>query len=209
MVFPMTGFTDDEKRQLSYEYDRAADQLAKLSCFAHGAEALGGALIDRAERLAIDDLLYFSIHTRRLFELLDARKKAYSTYIPTCDFQMDNGNVIVEDNPSGDTSCISLAQIYNSAIHHKHFQIITSRAWVAVNVFGRNIFDSYMRAPRRAVSPVVLLKSHQEDVLRFQLRTFGQIVVSEIFEPLAEEIDESGAFVDTYNWEDFRFRSPK
>ena len=64
---------DHNKAEILYEYDRAMDRLARLYLFANSAPSEDEIEIqERSERLAKDDLLNFSVHCRRLFEITKA-----------------------------------------------------------------------------------------------------------------------------------------
>ena len=184
---------DHNKAEILYEYDRAMDRLARLYLFANSAPSEDEIEIqERSERLAKDDLLNFSVHCRRLFEITKAFPLAKAIRIPTCKFEKNaNSFIRRSSHKPGET----VWKIINAALHHDKMQIWTSSWDVDIRVFSIEPVKA-LTTPRQRFRPVVILGSDKVKMICFELRVLVKEIGEEILEPLVEALSSKGVYVE-------------
>jgi hypothetical protein len=177
--------------EIFYEYDRMLDRLARLHSFGNSLPSSDSELSERAERLAKDDLLNFSIHCRRLLTIAGQIKLASKAKVLSTKFVQGAhpANMMVEREPSTD-----IWKIINTIMHHDFLKVINSSFDVDLYIFNKG--REALGSPLTPLRPVVILKSDKVSFLGFKIATFVDLFCEEVLEDLVDALSEGGVYVE-------------
>jgi hypothetical protein len=148
-------------------YESCLDLAARLSCFSASSLMLNAdAVTLRQTDLALDDLVIFALHARRLIN--DASLYELAIHIEICNDSVKK---------------YSLWEILGIIIHCEKIQIARNEFeskfffedGYAKSLFKENIEDMMVNPNLKPISPLVQIKSDKSDFILFNLKHFIEI----------------------------------
>tara|TARA_R110000868_G_scaffold49503_10_gene159621 strand:+ start:1752 stop:2363 length:612 start_codon:yes stop_codon:yes gene_type:complete len=171
-------------------YGQVASSCAWLYSFATGKEPKSdGPISEYQGRLALDQLVIFALHARRLIE-------------NTCTKRGFSGvrlSPIAKSTPLG----FQIIRIIDVLIHHKDIEII--RTGLQAEILRKNpstsegliaILADYSPAMSRNFDPLVVVKSDRNEVIGFELREFIEVFQEKILIPILKFCEMKNLYLE-------------
>lgn len=173
------------RKVIRHAYDQVLSACARLASFASGSPTTtSGPIDERQEALAVDDLVDFAIHARRLIENTAKRQRF--------------GQVVIRSRSKSGPSELRLLAIVNTLIHHQDIEIVRTE-WKAERLAGvRRSIDDFLTLPNRSFPPLVSVKSDQGKFIMFDLRELVETFQQQVLEPIVDLCNEHGFLLDDF-----------
>lgn len=187
----------DLQTSIRRSYDAVLSTCARLSTFATARPMETDTDVnERQESLAIDDLIFLSIHGRRLLSDTDVTGKAKITTISIEIPVFAGPDVKFQHN--GET--ISVWRILGAIVHHRELRVI--RDMFAAKLFWSGEFDE--RAMRidfvvPQFNAKILLESDKQSRILIDLESLMSKFVNELVEDSVSWCEERGLFLRLFH----------
>jgi hypothetical protein len=155
---------------IRHAYDGALTASARLSSFASGRAPRNGPIDRQQEILAVDDLIEFAIHSRRLIENTITKKRARATTMQ-----------VVSDD--GDR--VSIIKIIDVLIHHRNILVARSLGAISRYKPGTDIIDM-MKDYEKDIPSTCLLISDRNERFIFKVGDLIETFANEILDPIID-----------------------
>jgi hypothetical protein len=175
---------------IRHAYENVLNACARLASFATGGPTTtDGPISQQQEILAVDDLVAFAIHARRLIENTASQSR----------FR----HVTVRQGQKQQERDISITRIINILVHHKDIRIIRcvlelelSQRKVSIQEFI-NINDHlFKNGDNKYFSPLVYLESDRGTKISFEVKEMIETFQVKVLNPIIELCDENKLFLD-------------
>jgi hypothetical protein len=170
---------------IRHDYEQALTACARLASYAAGEPIRTiSAVHDRQQRLAIDDLVLFAIHSRRLMEKTTGKTSFDSAVIPLIDQRSDPKD-------------ISIWRVINTIVHYEDIEIVVSLGHA--QVLGSE------KTPEQALldgslgqkhAPLLAIKSDRNSVALMELRSLMELFQESILDQIVDFCAERHLFLD-------------
>jgi hypothetical protein len=148
---------------IRHAYENVLNACARLASFATGGPTTtDGPISEQQEILAVDDLVTFAIHARRLIENTDSQNR----------FR----RVTLRLNPKGPVGVIAITRVINVLVHHKQMEIVRDMFQLEMASGQSNVYEIMARYGTEATrqhnknfSPVVFIKSENSPTISFDI----------------------------------------
>lgn len=168
--------------RIRHAYDQVITQAARLASFAACPPLPdGGAVEERQNALAIDDLIAFALHVRRLIETTGIANKVGKT------------PVVVFAN--GTKQSLPIIRVVNTIIHHRQIEILRRKSDMSAPGIDISYTD-WLEDRKRGHVPVVLTKSDRGGFIAFRIDSFVAAVIEGIVDPVVEHCDDRGLYLE-------------
>lgn len=184
--WPKTTIGPGAHAVIRHAYEQVLDSCARLGAFATGNPPLTeGPIAERQEFLAIDDLLNFSIHARRLIESTVGSKRIKTVTIPI-------------KNPK--TKGIGAWKLINAIVHHNDIHIIRTtfqlRLYMGDSLENLTPLMISGNKENKSFPPMMIVKSDQEKYTTFEIVNLIEIFQEKVLSPIIDLCDEQNLFLN-------------
>ena len=166
---------------IKHAYENAISASARLYSFATGeSPKTDGPIGDQQEILATDDLLVFSIHSRRLIENTISLQRAKHTLVPAA--------------VAGSRQYISMTRIINILVHHKKILVVRSEKHLKIHFHAASLHD-LLHDDDHKIQALCIVTSDKDSVLIFRIQEMLEIYQEKIVNPIIDLCDEHHLFL--------------
>jgi hypothetical protein len=178
--WPALTIPRSSHRIIRHAYEQVLTACARLISFAAGGEpTTDGPIGERQETLAVEDLIEFAIHARRLIDSTVKGERRFA-------------NVSVHANKRR-TKTVKVRKIINVLIHNDSIRIVRSEWDIAV-MTQKSPFER-LAQPDKIFPPFVIVKSHRDDCV-FDLTELIETFQHRILVPITDLCAEHHLFLD-------------
>jgi hypothetical protein len=172
------------KESIQRGYQVVLDQCARLLSFTCSLPIdTDSDVPERQTALAIDDLILFSLHARRLISDTQMTELALKVSVPTLRVA-DLGDTY--EFPS-DGGSVAITRLMNIIIHHDQLEVFRDSLDVYVGLSTtRRPIDEIMSQERQRFPAKLLVKSKESRTVLVDLSEFMSTFLKDVFEPLVE-----------------------
>lgn len=185
--WPMVTIDRSSHSIIRHAYEQVLDSCARLASFATGhPPTTEGPVGERQEFLAVDDLVSFGIHARRLIENT-AGSKRFS-------------NISILSNNSSKKVPLRIWRIINVLVHHSDVKIVRTTFHLLL-LGGASIEElaplMVIGSPdNKSFPPLVGVRSEKEKYIIFKINELIDIFQKEILVPIVDLCSEQNLFLD-------------
>ena len=176
-----------QHRLIRHAYEQTVDACARLASFATGTPTrTSGPINERQEALAVEDLIAFAIHARRLVGNTTQSKR-----ISTVEMMVHG--------PKATKKPKSLYKVINVLVHNDRIEICRTEAR-RLTMAGAAIDELIPifagQVPNRSFPPLVVISSPKERPIVFELRHMIEVFQNKVLEAVIDFCAEQNLFLD-------------
>jgi hypothetical protein len=170
-------------RAVRHAYEEVLTACARLSLLASGkTTATYGPINRRQNELAVDDLVKFGIHARRLIEITGTRRRF-------------NTAVVRSRKDKREPADLRIPSIVNKLVHHDSIEIV--RAEFQMNLLSKGMrMDELWDGVSESFAPIVLVSTNAGDLTAFELQELIETFQQKVLGPIIEICQEQGLYLD-------------
>jgi hypothetical protein len=179
--WPATRIRRDAHRIIRHAYEEVLTACARLISFSTGGPSIGDGPIDeRQEMLAIEDLISFAIHARRLIENTGQQARFNKTEI------VFPGRSKLQR--------LRIWKIINGIIHNRKVEIIRD-IWSREALFRNRLEVVLANIPNENFPPMVIVTS-EKGIMVFPVRELIETFQEKILSPVIDLCAEHHLFLE-------------
>lgn len=167
---------------IRHAYENVLTASARLFSFASGYKPTSdGPIEQQQEMLAVDDLLAFAIHSRRLIGNTISLERANRTAV----------QAITEN----EKTYIPITRIINILIHHKNVDVIRTAERLRIRLHA-STFDDFMAVNQTRIEPLCIAVSDKNRGIGFRIHSLIDVFQEEILGSVIELCAEQNLFLE-------------
>lgn len=180
------------KESIQRGYQVVLDQCARLLSFSRSLPIdTESDVPERQVALAIDDLILFSLHARRLISDTQMTALALEVSVPT--LRIANLGDTYEFAKDGGS--VAITRLLNIVIHHDQLEVFRDSFDIYIKSSTTSWrVDKFMKHERQKFPAKLLVKSKESQVFFVDLSEFMLTFLEGVFEPLVEKCTNAFSF---------------
>ncbi len=181
---------------VKHAFESVVSRGARLASYASAKGLKGGIdIYEKQDVLALDDLLVFSIHARRLIETAHKSNVAKAAKITLwgIDVRGTSVEVFTRQNP------ISFWKLVNSIIHSVHIEMIRNTTEAAIVYGGVNRDDPYaLIKGMRNIKTKCLIISDRKEKFIVDLKQMIEVFANDVLDEVIEHWEDKNLYLSVF-----------